>query len=146
MPLRVGAEGQIRENLARLQRGERAPMVAVGSFTEIQFTTLNVQREAQGLHLLEDNEILFIGKHLYASRTKDGYTIDDIVAQIVSSIDEQSQPFSSEIVTYLQNPNARADGYGNDVHDRAVFEMTAKKPKAELYSVMPKGDQIKPKK
>jgi hypothetical protein len=46
----------------------------------------------------------------------------------------------------MQNPNARDDGYGNQVFDRAVFEMTAKKPRAELYSVIPKGDKLKPNK
>ena len=47
-------------------------------------------------------------------------------------------------MTTLENPLGRADGYGNTVHDRAVFECTTKKPRAELFSVMPKGDSRKP--
>jgi hypothetical protein len=146
MPLFQNAEQAIRENLGRLVLGERATMISIGSFTQSQFKELNRQREAQGLHLLGDNEILFIGRHILQSRSRDGYTIDDIVRQILSAMDQASHPTTSSIVTFMQNPNPRDDGYGNLVHDRAVFEMTAKKPKAELYSVMPKGDQNKPKK
>lgn len=146
MPLYNDGEASIIENLRRLSLGERAPMVAIGCFTQIQFTELNLQRKNAGLHLLEDNEILFIGKHLYESRSRDGYTRDDMLSQIVSAMSSTSVSFTSEIVTFTQNPNTRNDGYGNMVNDRAVFEMTRKKPKAELYSVMPKGDQHKPPK
>jgi len=121
-------------------------MIAIGHFTGVQFAELNVQRRSVGLHLLEDNEILFIGRHLYESRSRDGYTREDMIAQIVSAISPTSVSFTSEIVTFTQNPNLRSDGYGNMVNDRAVFEMTKKKPKAELYSVMPKGDHNKPPK
>jgi len=31
------------------------------------------------------------------------------------------------------------------VMDEAIFELTTRKPKAELYSIVPKGDRIKPK-
>ncbi|MGX5723308.1 hypothetical protein [Shinella zoogloeoides] len=146
MPLYKDAEKAIAENLLRLSLGERAPMIAIGHFTEVQFAELNVQRAAVGLHLLEDNEILFIGRHLYESRSRDGYTRDDMIEQILSAVSPTSVSFTSEIVTFTQNPNPRSDGYGNMVNDRAVFEMTKKKPKAELYSVMPKGDQNKPPK
>ncbi|MXN45910.1 hypothetical protein GR138_11965 [Shinella kummerowiae] len=146
MPLYKDAEKAIAENLLRLSLGERAPMIAIGCFTTIQFTELNLQRGAVGLHLLDDNEILFIGKHLHDSRSRDGYTREDMIAQIVSAMLPTSVTFTSEIVTFAQNPNPRNDGYGNMVNDRAVFEMTKKKPKAELYSVMPKGDQNKPPK
>lgn len=146
VPLDLDAEMSIAENLRRLSLGERAPMIVIGRFTEVQFVGLNNQRAQVGLHLLENNEILFIGRHLYESRSRDGYTINDMIAQIVSAMDAASEPFTSEIVTFTQNVNARSDGYGNLVHDRAVFEMTKKKPKAELYSVMPKGDQNKPPK
>ncbi|WP_213290821.1 MULTISPECIES: hypothetical protein [unclassified Bradyrhizobium] len=61
-------------------------MIAIGCFTEIQFAAINEGRAAMELHLLEQNEILFMGRHLYASRSKDGYQIDDIVKQIMSAL------------------------------------------------------------
>lgn len=146
MPLFVKSLDQIAANLRLLARGDRAPMIAIGCFTAEQFSELNRQRAGASLHLLLQNEILFIGRHLYNSRIKDGYSIEDIVRQIESAMATSSIPQSSEIATYMQNPAARDDGYGNLVHDRAVFEMTSKKPKAELYSVMPKGDHLKPPK
>lgn len=144
MPVYDDAEDRIRFNLLRIEAGERAPLTAIGSLTPIQFEELNVSRAKFDLHLLEQNEIIFIGKHLYNSRMKDGYTIDDIIAQIVSALSENSVVDISATWSRIDNPVPRSDGYGNSVHDRGVFEMTAKKPRAELFSVMPKGDDIKP--
>ncbi|WOH52302.1 hypothetical protein [Bradyrhizobium sp. sBnM-33] len=146
LPLYAGMEATIREHLERLARGERVPMIAIGCFTEIQFAAINEGRAAMELHLLEQNEILFMGRHLYASRSKDGYQIDDILKQIMSALCDDAIAHLDTFVSYVQNPNTRDDGYGNQVSDRAVFEMTARKPRAELYSVMPKGDTIKPNK
>lgn len=144
MPLYADAEARIRFNLLKIESGERAPLTAIGSLTEIQFENLNIYRAKFDLHLLEQNEIILIGKHLYNSRVKDGYTIDDMIAQIVSALSPASVVDISATWSRIDNPNPRADGYGNFVHDRGVFEMTAKKPRAELFSVMPKGDNIKP--
>jgi hypothetical protein len=47
-------------------------------------------------------------------------------------------------MTALEAGERRNDGYGNMVRDRAILELTQRKPRAELYSVMPKGDTIKP--
>jgi hypothetical protein len=146
LPLYVGMEVRITDHLERLARGERVPMIPIGCFTEAQFEAINVARTARGLHLLEQNEILFIGKHLLRSRSDDGYSIKDIVAQIASALSEDARAAIDKFASYIQNPNGRDDGYGNLVYDRAVFEMTARKPKAELYSVMPKGDKLKPNK
>jgi hypothetical protein len=44
----------------------------------------------------------------------------------------------------LQNPVSRVDRLGNTINDRAVFECMRKHPQPELYSVIPKGDRIKP--
>lgn len=121
-------------------------MIVIGYFTEVQFAAINASRAAMDLHLLEQNQILFMGRHLHTSRSKDGYHIDDIVTQIVSALCADALAHLDSFVSYTQNPNCRDDGYGNQVNDRAVFEMTARKPRAELYSVMPKGDNIKPRK
>lgn len=109
-------------------------MIAIGYFTDFQFAAINASREMMKLHLLEQNEILFIGKHLHASRSNDGYLIDDIVTQIISALSAEALAHLDKYVSYTQNPNHRDDGYGNLVNDRAVFEMTARKPRAELYS------------
>ncbi|WFU31469.1 hypothetical protein QA635_33855 [Bradyrhizobium brasilense] len=146
LPLFEGMEAVIRQHLERLANGDKVPMVVIGCFTDVQFAAINAGRAALELHLLEQNEILFIGRHLFASRSKDGYGIDDIVRQILSALSEEALAHIDTFVSYTQNPNARDDGYGNQVNDRAVFEMTAKKPRAELYSVMPKGDANKPTK
>ena len=49
-------------------------------------------------------------------------------------------------MTILQNRSARADRYGNLVKDLAVLECTSRHPRPELFSVIPKGDLIRPKK
>ena len=134
----------MREHLKRLSNGDKVPMIVIGRFTEVQFAAINAGRTALDLHNLEQNEIVFIGRHLHTSRSKDGYHITDIVTQIASALCEEALAHIDTFVSYTQNPLAREDGYGNYVHDRAVFEMTARKPRAELYSVIPKGDQIKP--
>ncbi|WP_256205946.1 MULTISPECIES: hypothetical protein [unclassified Pseudomonas] len=48
-------------------------------------------------------------------------------------------------MTALRSTIGRNDGYGNEIYDEAIFELTARKPKAELYSIVPKGDRNKPK-
>jgi len=47
-------------------------------------------------------------------------------------------------MTTMENRNLRFDGYTSNVKDVAVFELMARKPNPELFSVIPKGD-IKPK-
>ena len=136
----------MREHLGRLARGDKVPMIFIARFTDVQFAAINAGRVALDLHVLEQNEIVFIGRHLHTSRSSDGYHIDDIVGQIASALCEEAIAEIQTHVSWMQNPNARDDGYGNQVFDRAVFEMTAKKPRAELYSVIPKGDRIKPNK
>ena len=46
----------------------------------------------------------------------------------------------------IENPSPRTDRLGNTIHDRAVFECMSRHPRPELYSVIPKGDHIKPEK
>src|SRR5690348_5821558 len=140
MPLYKRAKEAITKQLTRIQNGERPPVIIVGKFTDKQFAEINKGRVALGLHKLEQNEIVFMGRHLYASRTKDGYSVEDMVTQITSALGEGSVPDIEKVVSYLENPKARNDGYGNSVHDRAIFEMTVRKPRAELFSVIPKGD------
>ncbi len=144
MPLYPNAKPQIIANLQIIVAGGRASLIAVGTFTEQQFNDLNAVRRGLGLHEIESQEIVFIGRHIYVSRSKDGYTINDMILQIESALSAAAVVFANPKMTAMNNPLARADGYGNWVHDRAIFECTQRKPRAELFSVVPKGDDQKP--
>ncbi len=144
MPLYKDAEDKIRSNLTKLESGDRAPLTEIGFLTDVQFELMNLHRANFDLHLLEQNEIIFIGRHLYNSRAKDGYTIEDMIDQIASALSAGSVINIGKTWSRIDNMTPRADRYGNAVMDRGVFEMTAKKPRAELFSVMPKGDRNKP--
>ena len=145
MPLYHDATEKIRDNLCLIRDGEKAPLIEIGYFTENQFKEINDSRKLLHLPPLEQNEIVFIGKHLYNRRTEDGYTIDDMVDQILSCLSEASVVDVAKGWSRIDNVIPRADRYGNYVKDRGVFEMTARKPRAELFSVMPKDDYLKPK-
>ncbi len=144
LPLYPDARTRIIANLQIIAAGGRASLIAVGTFTEPQFNDLNAVRRGLGLHAIESREIVFIGRHIYVSRSKDGYTIDDMVLQIESALSAASVVFANPKMTAMNNPHPRADGYGNRVYDRAIFECTQRKPRAELFSVIPKGDDQKP--
>jgi hypothetical protein len=96
----------------------RAALIAIGEFTEQQFSDINAVRQGLGVHELESREIVFIGRYIFTSRDKDGYTIDDMVAQIESALSSASMVFASPKMTAMSNPNARPDGYGDHVDDR----------------------------
>ncbi len=147
MPLFDNAEYLIRANLEQLAANKRVRAVEIGTFTLEQFEAINRLKQGQGLPPLEDPGIVFIGSHAYKSRVvRDGYTIDDMVLQIMAALAVTSICKSSPTMTALQSTVRRDDGYGNEVLDEVIFELTQRKPKAELYSVVPKGDRNKPKK
>lgn len=146
VPLYDDALDRIRFNLTRIQAGERAPLTEIGYLTDLQFEQINISRAKFDLHLLEQNEIIITGRHLYNSRSRDGYTIDDIIDQIVSALSVNSIVDVTADWSRIDNPIPRPDRYGNTINDRGVFEMTAKKPRAELFSVIPRGDVFKPPK
>ncbi len=146
MPLYADAEILIRANLHRIAQGERVRTIAIGVLTEIQHAAINNHKEAAGLPLLENPEIIFLGKHAYDSRVlRDGYTIEDVITQVQFALADSARVVESVKMTALKSTCLRADGYGNEVLDEAVFELTTRKPRAELYSIVPKGDKVKPK-
>jgi hypothetical protein len=144
LPLYLDAEAKVTANLKTVAAGGRASLVAIGTFTERQWNDINAVRRGLGLHEIESREIVFIGRHIYASRAKDGYTVDDMWTQIEAALSAASVVFANPKMTALESPQGRPDGYGNTVHDRAIFECTQRKPRAELFSVIPKGDSQKP--
>lgn len=144
MPLYDNAIDTIRANLEQLQNGKRPRFQAIGKLTDDQLETINQKQIEKGFPVVQCNEILYMGRHHYESRViRDGYQINDLIKQIESSLAESSVIENNKV---LKSTVLRDDGYGNMVEDWAVFEMTAKRPKIELFSVIPKGDNNKPPK
>jgi hypothetical protein len=145
MPLITNAKDILRANLELLAQGERPMVVTIGYLTEKQHTTINIYRMGHDLPRLASPEVVFLGRHLYNSRViKDGYTIDDILDQIESAMSDTAIAIATHKMTALRSTTVRSDRYGNQVTDEAVLELTQRRPKSELYSVIPKGDRKKP--
>jgi hypothetical protein len=147
MPLYENAFDLMRSNFERIAQGGKPQGVVIGTLTAEQLKAVNRMRTSHRPPLPPvTGEVLFFGRHLYRSRVvRDGYTVEDILDQIASAMDAASELATHPGMTVLQNPNGRADRYGNVVRDLAVLECTAHHPRPELFSVMPKGDRNKPK-
>lgn len=146
MPLNTDARHILRAQLEMLAQGERPLVVTIGYLSVEQHATINEYRVKHKLPPLESPEVVFLGRHLYNSRAvTDGYTIDDIIDQIESAMSSTSVVIATHKMTALKNKTARSDRYSNQVCDEAVFELTQRRPKAELFSVIPKGDKNKPR-
>ena len=145
MPLNDDAMDILRASLEMLAQGERPLVVTIGVLTAEQHAAINAYRNKHGLPDLVSPEVVFLGRHLYNSRAvKDGYSIDDILDQIESAMSETAIAIATHKMTALRSTTVRSDRYGNQVIDEAVFELTQRRPKPELYSVTPKGDKNKP--
>ncbi len=146
MPLYPNARDVIRTNLGRIRNKNKVHIVPIGTLTVAQLTTINAGRLTQGLSPIAE-EVVFVGGHIYKSRIiGDGYTIEDVIDQISSAMDCTAIVLDGAHMTTTENPNPRPDRYGNLVRDRAVFECSTRHPLPELFSVIPKGDNIKPTK
>ncbi len=93
---------------------------------------------------MESPTIVYIGRHHFASRSAQGYGIDDMMDQIRSCIDADAEIMLFRRMTMLRASTLRADRYSNWVRDEGIFELTRRKPRIELFSVIPKGDRISP--
>jgi hypothetical protein len=147
MPLYENAIDLMRSNFERIAQGRKPQGVVIGTLTTVQLNAVNQSRTSHRPPLPPvTGEVLFYGLHLYRSRVvRDGYTVEDILDQIASAMDADSELAARPGMTVLQNPCGRADRYGNVVRDLAVLECTSHHPRPELFSVMPKGDKNKPK-
>jgi hypothetical protein len=145
MPLSEEAPALIRANLEQLQIGNRVRLVVVGTLTHAQLDAINDERRTHG-HPPIVGEVVFIGRHVYESRiVRDGYSVEDVIDQIESAMDAAAVVIATPYMTGIENPLPRLDRYGNAVKDRLIFECSARHPRPELFSVVPKGDRIKPK-
>jgi hypothetical protein len=140
LPLFADGLRKIRRNLTQAQSGLRPRAVKIGFFTGEQLALINEAFISKGFPELLP-EILFHGTHLFKSRCeRDGYTIEHVLAQIQSAFSDESEIVLSASSTMIRNPHKRMDHNGNLVNDEAVFECTARRPYADLYSVIPRGD------
>jgi len=148
MPLYHHAAALIRANLETIQSGRKARAVAIGTLTAAQLDAINRHRLKHNASLpLIVAEVVFIGGHVYRSRIEgDNYTSEDVVQQIVSAMSEDSVLVGNLPMQAIENPAGRIDRLGNTIHDRAVFECMSRHPRPELFSVIPRGDRIKPPK
>jgi hypothetical protein len=145
MPLFENAARLIRSNLEQFQPNVKIHVkaVAIGTLSNAQLDTINAGRSRLGLPPIVA-EVLFVGWHIFKSRIiRDGYTIADVIDQIESALAGRAVV---EYQTFLENPIPRTDRYGNTVRDRAILECSVRHPRPELFSVIPKGDKIKPQK
>lgn len=140
MPLNRGAIDLIRNQLEQIALGNKVPLIVIGYLTETQHKAVREFRAQHGLSGGESPEIVYIGRHHYESRVKQGYTIEDMILQIEASTADTAEAFIRGAMTSLRSIVLRSDGYGKQVRDQAIFELTARKPRVELYSVIPKGD------
>jgi hypothetical protein len=145
MPLFETAIDAIRANLEALGRGEKVKLVVIGVLTDAQLATINRYRNRHKLPPIS-GEVVFIGSHIHKRRIlEDGYSIEDVLDQIASAFDRNSTAINGKM-SAIKNPTERADRYGNQVRDEAIFECSTKHPRAELFSVVARGDKIKPTK
>lgn len=146
MPIFSHSFDLIRTNLLAVSKGEHAKIITIGELTDVQFTQINIWREQNDFPLLELPEVVYLGRHHHESRSKDGYNIEDMILQLEQGLHESSIVKITKKMTVLQSINSRNDGYGNNVTDAVVLELTARKPRAEAFSAIPYGDKNKPKK
>jgi hypothetical protein len=145
MPLNADAPQLIRKNLKEIAKGNKVRAVSIGYLTEKQLLALNTDRESRNFPPMIA-EVLFVGAHAYDSRViRDGYTIEDVIDQIVSAMSEHSVIEIRPKMSSMTNPRSREDRYGNRVKDKAVFECSVRHPRAELLSVYATGARVKPK-
>ncbi len=125
--------------------GQRPRRVTIGELSKDQLDSLNRQRQKAGFKPL-NGLVFFRGKHVYDRRILDDcYTVEDVIDQIRSAFSEASTAHLSPKMSSLRNPVAREDRYGNQVKDEVALECFANHPRAELFSVIPKGDKKKPR-
>jgi hypothetical protein len=143
LPLYEHAIDLIRANLEQLAKGNKVRPVAIGTLTEMQLAAINHSRQFRSNPMPPViAEVLFIGQHIYNSRVvRDGYSLEDVIEQIASAMDSAAVFIPTSRAAAIQNHIARRDAYGNSVQDMAIFECTARHPRPELFSIVPKGDR-----
>jgi hypothetical protein len=69
-----------------------------------------------------------------------GTRIDEVLMQIVNALGHRSPYVRTLRATLIQDGIGRRNRYGEFIRDEAVLECSARYPKPELLSVIPKGE------
>jgi hypothetical protein len=147
MPLYPNGKALILAQLESIANGERVGVVEIGRLTDEQFAEICRLKEEMGHEPPGSPILVYRGSHHYESRVvRDGYRIEDLADQIEAALGADSTIAIERHLTAVVSIHPRADGYGKHVRDRVVLELTQRKPKAEVYSAIPKGDGGGPKK
>jgi len=144
MPLHAGALISIRTQLESIAPGTRVGLIEIGVLTPHQFNSINVAPSQLGLQSVESPVLVYLGRHHFVSRTRQGYGVADLLTQLEFAMAADALPHVSMRGTCLLSCKPRHDGYGNEVVDQAILEATARKPSVEVFSVIPKGDRFRP--
>lgn len=145
MPFYHHKKEELHSQIKSLINGDRVPVIEIGYLTQEQHDAINQGRSALDYPPLESPKILYLGKHHVGSRHgKDGYNADDILEQIMHILDTEVDIPITPRQTKMVSKTSRLDAYGNTIIDTGILELMSRRPKAELYSVIPKGDNIKP--
>ena len=124
-----------------IKRGGKPRPVVVGYLTDEQLGEINDFRRSRGWEPI-DKDVVFVGTHVYESRVvRDGYSENDLIAQIESAFSPDSRFVRTNKMTVLQNEAPRQSGYGCFVKDELTLECSTRFPRAELFSVVPRGDK-----
>jgi hypothetical protein len=117
MPLHKNAEKLIRRNLNICAQGKKPPLVVIGSLTQKQLDAINAERQQGDPPLAAITaEIVFDGRHMHRSRCENnGYTIDEVIEQIVSAVCETAEFMPEGRMTTIGATIVRKDRHGNEV-------------------------------
>jgi hypothetical protein len=140
MLLYQGVAELICRHLEAIAGGAKPKLIEIGVLTDEQHAAINKLRKTAGFPGLEAPELVYVGRHHFYSRSKQGYTIEDMRLQLEASLHADSIVRATHVMTAIQSVRLRDDGYGFKVTDRAILELTARKPRAEVLSVIPYGD------
>lgn len=147
MPVNADLIYAICAHLERIKNGQKPRMMDIGEFTPAQFALINQERQKHELPTLGSAVITYHGNHHFRRRClDDGYKIPDLAEQLRAGLSATATVLVGPRITSLKSTVGRADGYGNIVLDEVVLECTLRYPKAEAYSVSPKGDKGGPNK
>lgn len=128
-PLRPGGLKKAEQALIALSKGQHPSTSVIADLTPKQFSDLNAMRVERGLPTFKTPEVLYNGKHHFASRqSKDGATVQEMLAQLEASLDETALATKHNKSPFLQSQTERLDQWGDSVKDRAIFEGGGDRP------------------
>jgi len=146
MPLSDEAPALIRANLEQLQAGNRVSLLVIGALTDTQLDAINDARRAHDYPPIVA-EVVFIGRHVYESRIlRDGYTIDDVIDQIASSMEAAAVVIQTPTMTANGEPGLPSRPLRERGARQSCFRMFRQTPEAGALLCGAEGRPHKAKK